>query len=159
MVDKDGYRPNVGIILSNDQGQLLWAKRVGQDAWQFPQGGICVDETPEQAMYRELYEELGLSKEQVQVIASTQGWLKYRLPRRLVRRDREPVCIGQKQVWFLLRLLANDSKVRFDLCDLPEFEAWCWVDYWYPINAVVPFKRRVYRQALTHFQRLVCTEA
>ena len=59
MIDKDGFRPNVGIILANSHGQVLWAKRLGWDAWQFPQGGIDAHETPEQALFRELKEEIG----------------------------------------------------------------------------------------------------
>ena len=77
MIDADGFRPNVGIIIANSQGQLLWARRVGQNAWQFPQGGISKGESPEQAMYRELDEEVGLQPEDVEIIAQTEGWLKY----------------------------------------------------------------------------------
>ena len=101
MIDTEGYRPNVGIILTNQQGQLLWAKRVNQDAWQFPQGGIQRDETPIAAMYRELEEEVGLLPEHVTVVACTRGWLSYRLPKRMIRHNSLPICIGQKQKWFL----------------------------------------------------------
>ena len=148
MVDSDGYRPNVGIVVANKKGQLLWARRVGQDAWQFPQGGIRADETPEEAMLRELHEEIGLHAHQVEVMTCTQGWLHYRLPERLVRRHREPICIGQKQKWFLLRMLATDSDVCFHRNDKPEFDHWRWVSYWYPLGQVVAFKREVYRRAL-----------
>ncbi len=148
MVDSNGYRPNVGIVLANQQGQLLWARRIGQDSWQFPQGGIRSDETPEEAMLRELHEEVGLHSHQVEVMTCTQGWLHYRLPDRLVRRHREPVCIGQKQKWFLLRMLATDSDVCFHRNAKPEFDHWRWVSYWYPLGQVVAFKREVYRRAL-----------
>ncbi len=151
MIDVDGYRPNVGIILSNGAGQLLWARRIGQDAWQFPQGGIGENESPEEAMYRELREEVGLQPEDVRIIARTRGWLRYRLPRRLVRRHTRPVCIGQKQIWFMLALVCDESRVRFDLTDRPEFDYWRWVEYWEPLKEVVAFKRRVYRQALEEF--------
>lgn len=151
MIDADGFRPNVGIILSSEEGRLLWARRIGQDAWQFPQGGIQENETPEQALYRELYEEVGLHPEQVSIMATTRGWLRYRLPKRLVRRGCSPLCIGQKQKWFLLRLTASESEVRLDQSDSPEFDGWRWVSYWYPLNQVVPFKREVYRRALHEF--------
>ena len=129
-------------MLVNDQSQLLWARRVGgQDNWQFPQGGISRGESPEQALYRELHEELGLSADAV-------GWLRYRLPRRFVREDQKPLCIGQKQKWFLLRLLADDASVQLDLDHKPEFDHWQWVSYWYPLNQVVAFKRNVYRRAM-----------
>ncbi len=155
MIDSDGYRPNVGIILSNTDGKVFWARRIGQDAWQFPQGGIRTNETPEEAMYRELTEEIGLCADHVEVVGSTRGWLRYRLPRRLVRRNCKPVCIGQKQVWFMLRLTADESLVRLDLTDHPEFDHWTWVDYWQPVNDVVHFKRQVYSRALKELAPLV----
>ncbi|MEJ2531213.1 MAG: RNA pyrophosphohydrolase [Halioglobus sp.] len=149
MIDSDGFRPNVGIVLANDRGQVLWARRVGgRDAWQFPQGGINRGESAEQALFRELREEVGLSPEAVEVLGTTRGWLRYRLPRRFVRTGQNPVCIGQKQKWFLLRMLADDEAVRFDLNDKPEFDHWQWVSYWYPLNQVIAFKREVYRKAM-----------
>ena len=149
MIDADGFRPNVGIVLTNDEGQLLWARRVGgQDAWQFPQGGIHQNETPEQALYRELGEEIGLTADDVDVIACTRGWLRYRLPHRLVRQNVQPLCIGQKQKWFLLRLKADENRVCLDNGGRAEFDDWRWVSYWYPLGKVVAFKRDVYRRAL-----------
>lgn len=149
MIDADGFRPNVGIVVANTLGEVLWARRVGQDAWQFPQGGINPDEAPEEALYRELYEEIGLLPEHVELLASTRGWLRYRLPERLVRRGGEgPLCIGQKQKWFLLRMRAGDAEVRMDRGDKAEFDYWRWVSYWYPLGQVVSFKREVYRRAM-----------
>ena len=149
MIDADGFRPNVGIMLANDQGQLLWARRVGgHDAWQFPQGGISAGESPEQALYRELHEEVGLARDAVEVLGSTKGWLRYRLPRRFIREGQKPLCIGQKQKWFLLRLLEADAAVQLHLNDKPEFDHWQWVSYWYPLNQVISFKREVYRRAM-----------
>jgi putative (di)nucleoside polyphosphate hydrolase len=136
-------------MLTNERGQLLWARRVGgRDAWQFPQGGISAGESPLQALYRELYEEVGLSPAAVEVLGSTKGWLRYRLPTRYVREGQKPQCIGQKQKWFLLRLLEDDAAVQLDLNDKPEFDHWQWVSYWYPLNQVIPFKREVYRRAM-----------
>lgn len=155
MIDADGFRPNVGIVLAHVDGRVLWAKRIGQDAWQFPQGGIKFGETPENALYRELEEELGLKPEHVECLGVTAGWLSYRLPSRLVRRGRRPVCIGQKQKWFLLRLTSCESKVCFDKSDRPEFDRWRWVDYWHPLNEVVSFKREVYRGALRELAPLI----
>jgi putative (di)nucleoside polyphosphate hydrolase len=155
VIDADGFRPNVGIILAGPAGRVLWAKRIGQHAWQFPQGGINPGETPEQALYRELYEELGLEAEHVEILGVTRNWLRYRLPRRYIRRGRNPQCIGQKQKWFVLRLLAPESAVRFDRCVKAEFDGWRWVDYWYPLKEVVSFKREVYRHALRELSGLV----
>ncbi len=148
VIDADGFRPNVGIVLSHADGRVLWARRIGQDAWQFPQGGIKRNETPETALYRELEEELGLKPEHVMLLGVTDDWLRYRLPSRLVRRGRHPVCIGQKQKWFLLRLIGSEDEIRFDRSATPEFDRWRWVDYWLPMAEVVSFKRDVYRRAL-----------
>lgn len=148
MIDSDGFRANVGIILANTEGQVLWTKRVGQDSWQFPQGGIDKGETPLDAMYRELHEEVGLCPHHVEVLGVTHDWLRYRLPRRYVRLGQEPLCIGQKQKWFLLRLgEKNTDFIRFDTAT-PEFDEWIWVSYWYPLRQIVPFKRGVYQKAL-----------
>ena len=155
MIDPDGFRPNVGIILSNWDGHVLWARRIGQQAWQFPQGGINRDETPEQALYRELGEEIGLGPEHVEIVGATKGWLRYRLPKRLVRHNTNPVCIGQKQVWFMLRLQSDEQAVRLDSSDRPEFDSWRWVDYWHPLAEVVAFKRNVYRRALEELAPLL----
>lgn len=153
MIDVEGFRPNVGIILANDIGQVLWAKRIGHNAWQFPQGGIQYGETPEEAVYRELFEEVGLLPEHVQIVAQTRGWLRYRLPHRYVRSDSHPVCIGQKQKWFLLRLAVSARHICLDASHSPEFDNWQWVSYWYPLGQIVNFKRGVYRRALTELSQ------
>lgn len=151
MLDADGFRPNVGIILTNAEGRVFWARRVGQNAWQFPQGGINRGESPLEAMYRELAEETGLAPEHVEVLGSTAPWLRYRLPSRFIRRNRKPLCVGQKQIWFMLRLLGDDDCVKLDSGTKPEFDEWCWVDYWHPMTNVIFFKRDVYLQALRQF--------
>ncbi|UJF19679.1 RNA pyrophosphohydrolase [Vibrio sp. SS-MA-C1-2] len=151
MIDSDGYRPNVGIVICNDHGQIFWAKRYGQHSWQFPQGGIDDGETPEEAMFRELFEEVGLTKDDVRILASSRNWLRYKLPKRLVRWDSKPVCIGQKQKWFLLHLECDESKVNMKRGKTPEFDGWRWVSFWYPVRQVVSFKRDVYRRAMKEF--------
>ena len=149
VIDAEGFRANVGIILCHADGRLFWARRVGRAGWQFPQGGLQPDETPEQALYRELEEEVGLGPEQVELLASTRDWQRYRLPPRYLRLDSQPLCIGQKQRWFLLRVKDEEPAVRFDRGPEPEFDHWRWVDYWHPLNEVIFFKRAVYREALT----------
>lgn len=158
MIDSDGFRPNVGIILCNDRRWLFWARRIGQDAWQFPQGGIRRCETPEEALFRELEEEVGLGRQDVELIGCTRDWLRYRLPRRYIRRNCEPVCVGQKQKWFLLRLAVDESTVCLDASVRPEFDRWQWVDYWHPVKEVVFFKRTVYARALTELGCLLFPE-
>ncbi len=155
MIDSEGYRANVAIVLSNSKGQLFWARRIGMDAWQFPQGGIRPNESAQKAMYRELYEETGLLPEHVKIMGCTQDWLRYQLPKRFIRRRSSPVCIGQKQKWYMLKLLADESEVRLDACKKPEFDHWCWVDFWRPVQEVVDFKRKVYETALQELVSLV----
>lgn len=147
-IDSEGFRANVGIILCNDDGQLLLAGRVGSKGWQFPQGGMLEDESAEKAMFRELHEEVGLRPADVEILAETSEWLRYRLPKKYLRHGSKPLCIGQKQRWFLLRLQCPEENLRFDCSEKPEFDRWRWVDFWRPVNEVIYFKRRVYAQAL-----------
>jgi putative (di)nucleoside polyphosphate hydrolase len=155
MIDSDGFRPNVAMVIMNNDGRVFWAQRSNNDGWQFPQGGMNTDETPLEAMYRELREETGLDRKQVQLIGSTPGWLRYQLPRRFQRSESKPLCIGQKQVWFLLKLLDDDVEFNFQTTGEPEFRDFRWVDFWYPADNVIRFKRRVYRQALTLLEPLL----
>jgi putative (di)nucleoside polyphosphate hydrolase len=156
--DSNGFRSNVGIILTRQDGSLLLGGRMGQTGWQFPQGGVQIDETPEQAMYRELKEEIGLAPDDVDVLGQTQEWLHYRLPEKFIRRNQQPLCIGQKQVWFMLRLLSSESRLQLDTSDLPEFDRWRWVDYWQPVKEVIHFKRSVYISALLELAPLLFAE-
>lgn len=153
MIDSEGYREGVGIVVSHRGGKLLWCRRCGQDAWQFPQGGIEPEETLQEALYRELFEETGLRAGQVEVLGRTRDWLSYRIPEHLTRR-REPGCIGQKQIWFLVKLIEGSVHFSAGAEPPPEFDQWCWVDYWYPVDNVVEFKREVYLRALTELEPL-----
>lgn len=159
MIDSDGFRPNVGIIITNGEGKVFWARRIGQSSWQFPQGGIRSSESAREALYRELEEEVGLRANHVDILGATEGWLRYRLPRHLVRRHRRPVCVGQKQIWFMLRFHGAETDVRLDESGHPEFDDWAWVDYWEPVSRVVFFKRRVYERALIELAPLVFPNA
>src|SRR5437764_12356076 len=156
MLDKEGYRPNVGIILANPRNEVFWGKRVHQHAWQFPQGGIKHGETPLQAMYRELEEEIGLQREHVRILGRTREWLRYEVPENWLRRAREgngAAYRGQKQIWYLLRLMGRECDVKLRASGHPEFDAWRWHDYWIPLDTVIDFKREVYRQALIELHR------
>ncbi|OOF85750.1 RNA pyrophosphohydrolase [Rodentibacter ratti] len=151
MIDFDGYRPNVGIVICNRKGQVLWAKRYGQNSWQFPQGGINDNESAEQAMYRELYEEVGLQPKDIRILSVSKHWLRYKLPKRLLRYDSKPMCIGQKQRWFLLQLVSDEKNINMQTTKSPEFDGWRWVSFWYPVRQVVSFKKDVYRRAMKEF--------
>ena len=155
MLDRDGFRPNVGIILLNHKSQVFWGKRIRTHSWQFPQGGIDRGENPEQAMFRELHEEVGLFPQHVQVLARTRDWLRYEVPDRFIRRDARGHYKGQKQIWFLLQLVGHDWDLNLRATDHPEFDAWRWNDYWVPLDVVVEFKRGVYEMALTELARFV----
>lgn len=158
MIDSRGYRPNVGIILCNDEGRVFWAKRKGMNSWQFPQGGIDFDEDPETAMYRELWEETGLREEHVQLLGRTRYWLRYKLPEKYIRKNSMPLCVGQKQIWFILRLMTDVTNVRFDCGEKQEFDDWKWVDYWQPLDDVIYFKRKVYKKAMTELGDIIVSE-
>lgn len=147
LIDAHGYRLNVGIILANSAGKVFLGKRVNQNAWQFPQGGLDDQENIEAAVYRELMEEVGLWQDKVEIIGHTRQWLKYKLPKKLIR-STTPLCIGQKQKWFLLRLTGADEDINLRAGKKPEFDDWRWVNYWFALSQVIHFKREVYRRAL-----------
>ena len=157
-IDGEGYRANVGIVLMRDNGEVFLGQRTGGRGWQFPQGGVHSDESPEVAMYRELQEEVGLLREHVEVLGRTRDWLRYDIPddyRRRLSAPSRPEFRGQKQIWFLLRFVGRDEHVRLNACHKPEFDEWRWVDYWRPLDEIIPFKREVYRLALTELEPLL----
>ncbi len=155
MLDREGFRPNVGIILVNGRNEVFWGKRIREHSWQFPQGGIKYGESPEHAMYRELHEEIGLRQEHVRILGRTRDWLRYEVPKQWIRREWRSTYRGQKQIWFVLRLTGRDTDVSLRASDHPEFDAWRWSEYWVPLDAVIEFKRGVYRQALIELSRFV----
>jgi len=158
VIDSDGFRANVGIVLMRDAGDVFLGRQVGGRGWQFPQGGVLAGEGPEEAAYRELHEEIGLSPSDVDLIGQTTRWLRYRLPAKYVRRNKHPMCIGQKQRWFLLRLKAEGTRFGFTRTPEPEFDEYRWVNFWEPVREVIYFKRAVYVQALTELAPLAFPE-
>lgn len=155
MLDREGYRPNVGIILVNRKNEVFWGKRVGEHAWQFPQGGIKHGESPSEAMYRELQEEVGLLPEHVRILGRTRNWLRYNVPEHFIRRESRGHYKGQKQIWFLLRMLGRDCDVQLRATRHPEFDAWRWSHYWVPLDTVIEFKREVYTLALSELSGIL----
>lgn len=153
MLDRDGYRPNVGIVLINQYNQVFWGKRKGEYSWQFPQGGIAENETPEQAMFRELDEELGLEHNHVKIVGCTEEWLYYDVPGSWSRQNSS--YRGQKQIWYLLRLTGGEHKVNLRKFPHQEFDAWRWINYWDPIEFVIKFKQQVYTVALNQLSKLI----
>jgi len=153
-IDSDGYRRNVGIVLCNSDIKVLWARRSQRDGWQFPQGGVEISESAQDAVYRELYEEVGLSPEHVRMLGSTQSWLRYDVPS-CYQRSKGVQFRGQKQMWFLFHMLGSDSDICLNSVENPEFDLWRWVDYWMPLRQIIAFKRQVYQLALTELEPLV----
>jgi putative (di)nucleoside polyphosphate hydrolase len=152
VIDADGFRANVGIVLMQGE-QVFLGQRTGGRGWQFPQGGMRRGETLEQALFRELNEEIGVTEPQVTIVGQTDRWLRYRLPPRYIRRNQQPVCTGQKQRWFLLRL-KSEAIFDFTRTSEPEFDSWRWAPYWQPVREVIYFKRAVYVRALTELASL-----
>ena len=155
MIDEDGYRPNVASVIINKDNKILWAKRVDEDNWQFPQGGIQKGETPEQAMYREVYEEVGLKKNSFEILGRSADWLKYDVPERFVKTYWQGRYKGQKQIWFLLKFIGSDDLINLNLHDSPEFDDWKWENFWHPLQDVVDFKKEVYSAALNELWKFV----
>jgi putative (di)nucleoside polyphosphate hydrolase len=155
MLDREGFRPNVGIIMLNANNEVWWGKRVREHSWQFPQGGIKYGESPEQAMFRELEEETGLLPQHVKIIGRTRDWLRYEVPDHFIKREIRGHYRGQKQIWFLLRMVGRDCDVNLRASSHPEFDAWRWHDYWVPLDTVIEFKRGVYQLALQELSRFI----
>ena len=149
VIDNEGFRANVGIVLMRGDGSVFLGRRSRGGGWQFPQGGVQTGEAPEQSLYRELHEEIGLQQKDVELLAATQGWMRYRLPARYVRREQLPLCIGQKQRWFLLKLRDGAAQFAFTATNEPEFDKWRWSGWWEPVREVIFFKRPVYVKMLT----------
>jgi putative (di)nucleoside polyphosphate hydrolase len=158
LIDSDGFRANVGILLMGGAGEVFLGRRTGGRGWQFPQGGMRVGETLEQAVFRELNEEIGLQESDVELLGHTARWLRYRLPPRYIRRNQRPLCIGQKQRWFLLRLRREPASFDFERTDEPEFDEWRWANFWEPVREVIYFKRGVYQRALQELAPLAFPE-
>ena len=145
---ESGYRLNVGLIVANKKGQLLLCKRKGMNSWQFPQGGIDFTEGSLKAAKRELYEEVGIKSKSVKLINSLDEWLKYDVPKKSRRRKLiNSNFKGQKQKWFLFKL-KEDVEISFENDPDTEFDDFKWVSYWYPLNVIISFKEKVYREAL-----------
>ncbi|MFA6409008.1 MAG: RNA pyrophosphohydrolase [Gammaproteobacteria bacterium] len=159
MLDNRGFRLNVGMVLVNAENKVFWGKRARhKSAWQFPQGGIQAYETLEEAMYRELDEEVGLASSDVEVLKVTKKWVYYSVPQYVRRSKEDPQNAkyqGQKQRWFLLRLLSDPKKINFHSTSSPEFSEFVWVDYWYPMHHVVHFKQSVYYKVLREFEPIL----
>ena len=152
---KEGYRPNVAMVVINSKNKVLICRRINTKTWQFPQGGVDNDENLEKAMYRELLEEVGLRKEDVQYIGESADTIIYDIPKTIRSRVLGGKFKGQEQKWFLLKIKNDDHEIRLDYEAFPEFDTFEWVSFWQPIDRIVDFKREAYRKALSELRFLI----
>ena len=152
-MDKKNYRKGVGIVVVNSTGQFFLGKRIGAEAWQFPQGGIDGDESPEEALYRELHEETGLIKEKVEVLGRSKRWLVYHIPHVFQRSNKKFEGVMQK--WFILKLVGDNSDIDLNKTGDAEFDAWKWADKNTAIKSVIKFKKAVYESILKEFSEIL----
>ncbi|MEM9209968.1 MAG: RNA pyrophosphohydrolase [Pseudomonadota bacterium] len=143
------YRPCAGVMLANNAGLVFAGQRIDNftEAWQMPQGGIDPGEDPTEAALRELWEETGVTRNKVQLVASTQDWIPYDLPIELVPKLWGGKYRGQSQLWFLFRFLGQDADVIIET-EHPEFSSWIWMDLAVLPEKIVPFKRATYERVV-----------
>ena len=152
---REGYRPNVAMIVINNDNKVLICRRRNTQTWQFPQGGIDSNENIQEAMYRELHEEVGLSKEDVNIIGESKKTITYDIPITLRSKVLGEKFKGQDQKWFLLKTIKDDLKINLNNEMIPEFEEFEWVSYWRSLDRIIDFKKEAYRQALTELRFFV----
>ena len=152
---KQGYRPNVAMVVLNSKNKVLICRRTNTKTWQFPQGGVDNNENLEKAMYRELLEEVGLRKDDVQYIGESDDTIIYDIPKTIRSKVLGGKFKGREQKWFLLRIKNDDHEIRLDYEAFPEFDTFEWVSFWQPIDRIVDFKREAYRKALSELRFLI----
>jgi putative (di)nucleoside polyphosphate hydrolase len=147
------YRPGVGLAIINSNNLLFIGERIDSPgSWQMPQGGIDENEQPEEAVLREMKEEIGT--DQATILAWSKEWLHYELPNALIPKLWNGKYRGQKQLWFLLRFIGNDSDINIHT-EHPEFSSWKWSDFDSVTDKIVPFKRKIYSKILAEFRPLI----
>jgi putative (di)nucleoside polyphosphate hydrolase len=152
------YRRGVGALLFNDQGLVFVARRLDTlDAWQLPQGGIHKGETPRQAVFRELVEEIGTDR--AEVLATSKRWLRYDLPQELRGKVWNGRYRGQEQRWFALRFTGSDADIDLAAHGKPEFDAWRWGHFEDLPRLAVSFKRALYRDLVEEFRPVLTSPA
>lgn len=145
------YRENVAAIIINKDKKVLMCEHIWiDDAWQFPQGGKEEKETEEEAILRELKEEIGTDK--LKILGKMPESLKYKFPFYLKEKYNFE---GQVQTFFLIYFYGENTDIRFDKQEKPEFKAFDWVEYTQPPLKVIYFKKISYLKALEYFAKQV----
>ena len=153
--NNEGYRPNVAMVVINSMNKVLICRRKNTRTWQFPQGGIDKGEDIKKAMYRELSEEVGLSKDDVSLVGQSEGTITYDIPKTIRSKVLGGKFKGQEQKWFLLKLNIDNCEIKLDNEAFPEFDKYEWVSFWQPLDRIVDFKREAYRKALSELRFLI----
>ena len=153
--NNEGYRPNVAMVVINSMNKVLICRRKNTRTWQFPQGGIDNGEDIKKAMYRELSEEVGLGKDDVNLVGESEGTITYDIPKTIRSKVLGGKFKGQEQKWFLLKLKKDNNEIKLDNEAFPEFDEYEWVSFWQPLNRIVDFKREAYREALSELRFLI----
>ena len=157
---RDRYRPNVGIVLFNREGQVWLGRRLGQRGprnWQFPQGGVDPGEELEVAARRELAEETGVRS--VTLLGRAEGWISYDFPPGMIGGKAARGFKGQSQAWFAFRFEGEDAEVDLEADAHAEFDRWRWADIDDALSVVAPFKREAYARVVESFRHLAAPGA
>ena len=148
------YRRCVGMMILNTKNEILVGRRLDHPSgyWQMPQGGIDKDEIPEEAVWREMMEEIGTNK--AKLLNTSSQWLNYDIPQNTL--DTLPwgkIYVGQTQKWFVFRFTGQDSDINVGT-ENPEFDEWKWAKYESLIDNIVPFKREIYKKVIEEFKNI-----
>jgi putative (di)nucleoside polyphosphate hydrolase len=147
------YRSCVGIALFNKDGKVFVGERIDTPgAWQMPQGGIDPDEDILQAALRELKEEIGTDNAFLLKIREEK--IKYDLPEPLRQKLWGGQYVGQEQTWVAMRFEGQDSDIKLDADERPEFSSWQWVWLEDTLDLIVPFKKETYLKVIEAFSDL-----
>lgn len=152
-IEKLPYRPCAGLMIINADNHVFVGQRLDRDtdAWQMPQGGVDKGEDPADAALRELWEETGITSDKAKIIAQSADWIPYDLPHDLVPKLWKGKYRGQKQKWFLVRFIGQDSDINI-VTEHPEFSQWKWVPVDDILPSIVPFKKHVYERVIEEFK-------
>ena len=154
MLNKLPMRQGVGIIVLNQKNEVFVGKRKDNpiDKWQMPQGGININETPFNAMIRELKEETSITK--IKVLKEIEHWLEYELPPNLLGKIWKGKFRGQKQKWFIVKFIGDENEINLNT-EHPEFIEWKWLDYNLLPEVIVDFKKEVYKKLKNELKNFI----